>query len=144
MAIIAHVLSTSETSRPNVAKAIRRKTGPLKYWLAASSAAIVIASAGSATADDITLAKAPPLRVPSAYDWNGFYAGGHVGQAWGTSNWTSTPGIAGSTNLYQPFNGFDGTGSIFAGLQAGYNYMLPNRFLLGAEVDATLDRKSVV
>jgi high affinity Mn2+ porin len=137
MAIIAHVLSTSETSRPNVAKAIRRKTGPLKYWLAASSAAIVIASAGSATADDITLAKAPPVGVPSAYDWSGFYAGGHVGQAWGTSNWTSTPGIAGSTNLYQSFNGFDGTGSIFAGLQAGYNYMLPNRFLLGAEVDAT-------
>jgi hypothetical protein len=91
MAIIAHVLSTSETSRPNVAKAIRRKTGPLKYWLAASSAAIVIASAGSATADDITLAKAPPVGVPSAYDWSGFYAGGHVGQAWGTSNWTSTP-----------------------------------------------------
>ena len=77
------------------------------------------------------------MRVPSAYDWSGFYAGGHVGQAWGTSNWTSTPGIAGSTSLYQSFNGFDGTGSIFAGLQAGYNYMLPNRFLLGAEVDAT-------
>ena len=29
------------------------------------------------------------------------------------------------------------TGSFFAGLQAGYNYMLPNRLLLGAEVDAS-------
>ena len=112
-------------------------TLPRHCLLLGAAAAIAAASAGSAAADGIALTKAPPLRVPSAYDWNGFYAGGHVGQAWGTSNWTSTPGIPGSTNLYQPFNGFDGTGSIFAGLQAGYNYMLPNRLLLGAEADAT-------
>ena len=32
---------------------------------------------------------------------------------------------------------FKGTGSFFAGLQAGYDYMLPNRFVIGAEADAS-------
>ena len=94
-------------------------TLPRHCLLLAAAAAIAAAAAGSAAADGIALTKAPPLRVPSAYDWSGTYAGGHVGQAWGTSNWTSTPGIPGSTSLYQPFNGFDGTGSVFAGFQAG-------------------------
>ena len=95
-------------------------------------------------ADDIVATKAPaiPESVPSS-TWTGFYAGGHLGYAWGSSNWTaSTPAVpapstSGALDLYQPFNAFDNTGSFFAGLQAGYNYMLPNRFVLGAEVDAS-------
>jgi high affinity Mn2+ porin len=108
-----------------------------KLWLAA--AAIVVASAGSAVADDIMATKAPaiPYTGPSVYNWNGFYAGGHLGYAWGISNWTAGPGLSGSFNLAQPVDIFSETGSFFAGLQAGYNYTLPNRLVIGAEVDAS-------
>jgi high affinity Mn2+ porin len=104
--------------------------------LVGAGAAIAIAFAGSAAADGILVTKDPPSSDP-AYDWSGFYVGGHFGDAWGTSNFTAAPGIPGSINLFQTTNTFDEAGSFFAGLQAGYNYMLPNRFLIGAEVDAT-------
>ncbi len=77
----------------------------------------------------------------AGYNWNGFYAGGRVGYAWGTSNWTSnTPGasnVSGTIDLFQPFDVFKDTGSFSQGLQAGYNYMLPNRIVVGAEADVT-------
>ena len=63
--------------------------------------------------------------------------GGHLGYAWGSSNWTTAPGISGSLNLAQPVDTFDEAGSFFAGLQAGYNFMLPNRVVIGAEADAS-------
>ena len=102
----------------------------------------LIALADRAAADDITVTKAAPIpsSATSAYDWSGFYAGGHLGYAWGSSNWTaSTPATtsSGSLNLYQPFDAFKGTGSFFEGLQAGYNYMLPNRVVIGAEADVS-------
>jgi high affinity Mn2+ porin len=82
---------------------------------------------------------APPF--PPAYNWNGFYAGGHLGYAWGTSNWTSNspgaPNVSGSLSLTRPIDIFSEQGSFLAGLQGGYNYMLPNRFVAGAEVDAS-------
>jgi high affinity Mn2+ porin len=77
-----------------------------------------------------------PPPVANVYDWTGFYAGGHLGYAWGSSNWTA-PGISGSFNLSQPVDTFAETGSFFAGLQIGYDYMLPNRIVIGAEVDAS-------
>ena len=47
------------------------------------------------------------------------------------------PGVSGSLDLAQPVDTFAETGSFFEGLQAGYNYMLPNRVLIGAEIDAS-------
>src|SRR6516164_5347167 len=88
---------------------------------------------GKVAAADLPV-KAPP-QLP-AYDWTGFYAGGHLGYAWGNSNWT-TPGISGSLDLAQPIDIFAETGSFFAGVQAGYNYMLPNRFVVGVEADGS-------
>jgi high affinity Mn2+ porin len=85
-----------------------------------------------------------PLKAPAAipvFDWTGFYLGGHFGTAAGTSNWTenpvATPGasVSGSLDLFQPFNPFDEAGSYFAGVQVGYNRMLPNRVVLGVEGD---------
>ena len=115
-----------------------------KLWLAASATAVCIVFAEAAKADDIFVTKAPAIPFPGlsgltgpAYNWNGFYAGGHKGVAWGQSNWTAGPGISGSTNLFQPIDSFDEGGSFFFGLQGGYNYVLPNRILLGAEVDAS-------
>ena len=92
-------------------------------------------------ADMPPLAFKAPSGAPASYDWTGFYVGGHLGDAWGSSRWTaSSPGaptIAGSLNLFQPFDPFAETGSLFEGVQAGYNYMLPNRLVVGAEVDAS-------
>jgi high affinity Mn2+ porin len=89
--------------------------------------------------------KAPPspLAASSAYDWTGFYAGGYLGYGWGSSNWTAsttavtTPSISGSLDLLQPFDPFKDTGSFFEGVQVGYNYMLANRIVVGAETDAS-------
>jgi high affinity Mn2+ porin len=108
---------------------------PRAPWLAASI--IVIGSAGHAAADDIVVTKA--LAIPfagPAYNWTGFYAGGHIGGAFGTSNW-STPGASGSAPIYQTINTFDEAGSFLTGVQGGYNYILPNRVLIGGEADAT-------
>jgi high affinity Mn2+ porin len=107
----------------------------MKGLLVAGVSLIVLA--GRAAADDIMVTKAPPpSSIPADFNWTGFYAGGHLGYAWGSSNWTG-PGASGSLNLAQPVDTFDEAGSFFEGLQAGYNYMLPNRVLIGAEIDAS-------
>jgi len=107
----------------------------------AASAVAIIAFTEVAKADDAFVTKAPAIPfsglIGPAYNWNGFYAGGHMGLAWGQSNWTAGPGLSGTTNLFQPIDSFDEGGSFFFGLQGGYNYVLPNRILLGAEVDAS-------
>lgn len=78
------------------------------------------------------------------YNWTGFYLGGHIGYAWGNSDWTATTDAApartiasGSLSLAQPIDTFKESGSFFEGLQTGYNYMLVNHFLIGAEADAS-------
>src|SRR5208282_2345381 len=98
---------------------------------------MTLATAGGAAADDVMVTKAPPpSSIPTDFNWTGFYAGGHLGYAWGSSNWTA-PGVSGALDLSQPIDTFAETGSFFEGLQAGYNYMLPNRVVVGAEIDAS-------
>jgi len=104
-------------------------------WALAGVAVLVVAkTAGPVRAADI-INKASS--TPATYDWSGFYVGSHLGYAWGRSNWATAPNLAGSVDMFQPFDVFKGTGSFFAGLQAGYNYVLPNRFVIGAEVDVS-------
>ena len=90
---------------------------------------LAITYAESAKADGAMLTKAPPIPYvgSSNYNWNGFYAGGNLGLAWGRSNWTAGPGLSGTNNLFQTIDTFDEAGSFLAGLQGGYNYVLPNR-----------------
>ncbi len=117
----------------------------MKGLLVAGVSLMALAVASRVAADDIMVTKAAPVQytAPAAFDWSGFYAGGHLGDAWGSSNWTaSTPGIpipslSGSFGLFQPFDGFKDTGSYFEGLQAGYKYMLPNRLVIGGEADVS-------
>jgi high affinity Mn2+ porin len=115
-----------------------RSGAAVKKFVPGAVAVIMLASAGTAAADDnlVTKALAIPYAGP-AYNWSGFYAGGHLGAAWGNSSWNAGSGIGGSTNLFQKLDTFDEGGSSFVGLQGGYNYLLPNRILLGAEVDAS-------
>jgi len=83
--------------------------------------------------------KAAPLAA--GYDWTGWFAGGHMGYAFGRSSWNATsPGGAqasGSLELYQSPNSFAEEGSFLEGAQAGYNRMLANRMVLGVEADAS-------
>jgi high affinity Mn2+ porin len=85
----------------------------------------------------------PPLSPPSSYDWTGFYVGGHLGYAAGSSNYTATqpgvaaPAVTGTLDLFNAYDIFRDTGSAFGGFQAGYNYMFRSRLLLGVEADVS-------
>lgn len=107
-----------------------------RFWTLLA-AAVIVSARGAVAADLPTKAPLLPTTAPTSYDWTGFYVGGHLGDAWGTSNWNTAPGISGSLDLYQPFDSFNEAGSFFEGLQAGYDLMLPNRVVLGALVDAS-------
>jgi high affinity Mn2+ porin len=94
--------------------------------------------------------KAPLATVATAYDWNGWYVGAHIGVIRGASNWSATapgaggPALSGSFNLPFNFDFMAGTGSYDAGLQAGYNYVSPSRLMLGFESDVTSPNSDVV
>ena len=82
----------------------------------------------SAMAADIArpVYKAPPAgALPVAYDWTGFYIGGHVGYGWAKKDWQDSFGLF---NLSTDANGFLGGG------QVGFNYQI-GQFVLGAEGD---------
>ena len=101
----------------------------------------LMALAGASHADAADLSGALPTKAPppaAAYDWIGFYVGGHVGYAGGSSHW-ATSNASGSFSLYQGFDAFKDTGSYFEGLQLGYNSLLPNRIVIGAEIDAAMN-----
>jgi high affinity Mn2+ porin len=84
---------------------------------------------------------AAQTKQQTAFDWSGWYVGGHLGYAGGSSHWTAADPAggapSGTTDLYNGFDLFKGTGSFFAGLQGGYNVVLPSRLLLGVEADAS-------
>src|SRR5258708_23891221 len=73
--------------------------------------------------------------------WTGFYIGAHAGVSGGHSAWSATqpggPDLSGSLNFFTPYDVFNGHGSHFAGLSAGYNYALPSRLVAGLEADVS-------
>jgi high affinity Mn2+ porin len=94
--------------------------------------------ATSAHADDQARA-APAAGNARLFNWTGAYVGGHLGFAWGDSDWTALGPAAttasGSFAFGLPYDPFKGTGSYFAGLQAGYNHRLPSGLVFGVEAD---------
>jgi high affinity Mn2+ porin len=84
---------------------------------------------GDCLAADIALPDSMPLKAPpiANYDWSGFYVGGHVGYSRGY----------GCNTLFDPnpTAAVSSFGSLFGGLQFGYNYLLPSRLLVGIEGD---------
>jgi high affinity Mn2+ porin len=92
--------------------------------------------------------KAPVPYVSPAYDWNGWYAGVHVGVIRGSSNWSAIQpgagGLNGSFDLPLQFDFMGGTGSYAAGIQGGYNYIFPSRLMLGFEADVSSPNSDVV
>jgi high affinity Mn2+ porin len=105
-------------------------------WLSA-----LVAGAKAADLSASLPTKAPPQTV--AFDWTGFYAGVHYGYAGGSSHWSATQtgatgsALSGSLDMFNAFDGYQGTGSYAHGVQAGYNYMLPSRIVVGAEADVS-------
>ena len=98
---------------------------------------LLVALTSRADADDLSSSmavKAPAtVKTPTAvnapaaphYDWSGFYVGGHVAYSLGRADSTlSDPAPTTSSNAF---------GSLYGGLQAGYNYVLPSRLLVGIE-----------
>ncbi len=113
----------------------------------------LLAFDGAATAADLPASlpvKAPAAYVSNSYDWNGWYAGAHVGVIRGSSNWSAFqpgaggPGLNGSFDLPFNFDFMAGTGSYVAGLQGGYNYVFPSRVMLGFETDVSFPNSDVV
>jgi high affinity Mn2+ porin len=113
----------------------------MKRIIGVVSVAVGIWCAPAVAAD---LSPTLPVKVPApaVYDWTGFYVGGHVGLAAGNSVWMLAPPgggvpVTGSFGLYRSPNAFRESGSWFEGVQAGYNWMLRNRVVLGIEADGS-------
>ena len=102
--------------------------------------AVSAASDGAAT--DMPPEMPPQGSANQRFDWNGWYAGGRLGLATGSSKWSATqsvaaaPGPSGSLDLFAPIHLSDGTGSYVGGFQGGYNRMIRSRILIGLETDA--------
>ncbi len=88
--------------------------------LAVAAAAIVPASAADMYRADVGGYKDAPIY--SANIWSGFYAGAHLGGAWGTSDVKGTPSFSSDAN------------GVIAGGQLGYNWERGN-LVLGLELD---------
>jgi high affinity Mn2+ porin len=70
-----------------------------------------------------------PQNWPPPFDWSGWYVGGHAAYSVGRA--TSTLSDPNPTVIGNSFS------SLYGGLQAGYNYVLPSQFMLGTEADIT-------
>jgi outer membrane immunogenic protein len=107
----------------------------LKAQLLAGAAIAALIAAGPALAADLPL-KAPPP-VVAAWNWSGFYIGGHGGYGWGHDSFT---------NLNDPFfggkfpsfvsTGFDPKGYL-GGLHAGANWQT-GAIVAGLEADVSV------
>jgi high affinity Mn2+ porin len=92
-------------------------------------AAMCLFAMADCLAADVAFPSSIPLKGPpiANYDWSGFYVGGHVGYSRGY----------GRNTLFDldPTAASSSFGSLFGGLQFGYNYLLPSRLLVGIEGD---------
>ena len=107
-------------------RTVNRNRRSLEHALAGAAFG-ALALGSPAMAADMPL-KAPHLRP--AFDWSGFYIGGHTGYGRGSSSAVLSDPLAVST-----------TGSVFSGViggvQGGYNVQMPSGLVLGVEADMT-------
>src|SRR5580658_1193895 len=92
-------------------------------------AGAALAASGAAKAAELLVVNSMPLKAPPIvnYDWSGLYVGGHVGYSRGYGrNTLLDPNPSAADSPY---------GSLFGGMQFGYNCRLPSRLLLGIEGD---------
>lgn len=95
--------------------------------LATTGLALSVATASAADLGQRPVYKAAPAPVPVAYNWSGFYLGGHIGYGWASEDARDLlvgPGVAGAIDP----SGF------LAGAQIGYNWQT-GAFVFGVEGD---------
>jgi outer membrane immunogenic protein len=94
-----------------------------------SVALIALAAAGSAIAADMPVRtpvyKAAPAAIMAAYNWSGFYAGGHLGYLWGSTRVLDN-GVVTDANAR--------TNGVVGGVLAGVNWQT-GAFVYGLEGD---------
>jgi high affinity Mn2+ porin len=107
----------------------------MKFTILTLSACATLSSPVFAADVTPTVPLGPPVIVSNP--WEGFYVGGHVGYAFGTSSYESNPPgspASGSVGLYgEDVNGE--FGPLYGGLQAGYNHVTPSGLMFGFEAD---------
>jgi outer membrane immunogenic protein len=99
-----------------------------KLIVSVALAVTAIMNIGAASAADLAArpyTKAPAMVVDPAYDWSGFYIGGHVGYLWGKTR-VADDGVL--TESGAPTNG------VIGGVLAGYNWQ-SGPLALGVEGD---------
>lgn len=97
----------------------------MKYLLAGLTLAAMVD--GSALAADLR----PKAPMVPAFDWSGFYLGGHFGTGGGSLG-PNTNALPAQGVIFPPT-----VTGLIGGYQAGVNWQLANRVVLGAELDAT-------
>ena len=122
----AVMASSDSMGRTGNVRTVNRNRRSLEHALAGAAFG-ALALGSPAMAADMPL-KAPHLRP--AFDWSGFYIGGHTGYGRGSSSAVLSDPLPVST-----------TGSVFSGViggvQGGYNVQMPSGLLLGVEADLT-------
>jgi len=124
MPIVLPIFASGATSRARA-----RMVGPITAMAISVFALSTIFAASAQAAEAGASQLWGPLKAPariSAFDWTGFYVGGHVGYARGNARVKIV-----DDDLDSFRSSF---GSLTGGLQGGYNYVLPSRLLLGIEV----------
>ena len=131
-------------------RAVARRLAPWHLWpmtairrprsALTSLPAIGALAAAMAASPCATRAADPAVKASPVFDWSGAYLGAHVGYGFGASHANIFDGTAYGTR--------DHFGGTVAGVQAGYNVLLPSRVLLGVEADITfpgyLDSNNVI
>lgn len=94
-------------------------------WLFTAIVALTTAGIVESAAD------MPNKTSTAPWNWTGFYVGGHIGYAQAYDD--SYGGLPGNTPTYNLYNFRD----VFGGLQAGYNFAVGQKGMLGIEVDVS-------
>lgn len=102
----------------------------MKKLLLASTALVMLAGAGAASAADLpsrNMAPVAPVYVPPAFTWTGFYVGVNAGYDFTNKN-NNNLGAIGSSGT---------NGGFIGGAQIGYNYQfgVGQGFVIGGEAD---------
>jgi outer membrane immunogenic protein len=91
----------------------------MRHAISICAATALLGCASAAFAADMPARmplKAPVAPIVAAYNWSGFYIGGHVGGVWGDKDWRDDVGVSlGSHDV----SGFLGGGQIGFNVQSG-------------------------
>jgi outer membrane immunogenic protein len=105
----------------------------MKKLLLGTAALVALVAGGSAMAADQRV-KAPVYKAAppvAAYDWTGFYVGGHVGYGW------AKPGVSDPITGAPLVSPLPSPKGFLGGVQAGVNYQFITGWVIGVEADFT-------